>query len=143
VNQAIQHYSCFIMYSAKDQEFAERLHADLQNNGERCWFAPHDMPIGGKIRDKIDVAIRLRDKLLLILSEHSIKSNWVEDEIEQASLRRRTRARSGCAVSGPVGQNRPTGKRIGAGGAAPANAQKPRYVVYIARRRLITSPRNG
>jgi TIR domain/Pentapeptide repeats (8 copies) len=83
-NQPIQHYSCFISYSAKDQEFAERLHADLQNKGVRCWFAPHDMPIGGKIRDEIDTAIRLRDKLLLILSEHSIRSNWVEDEIEQA-----------------------------------------------------------
>jgi hypothetical protein len=34
-------------------------------------------------------------------------------------------------------------KRIGAAGAAPANAQKQRYVVYIACRRLITSPRNG
>jgi TIR domain len=42
------------------------------------------MPIGGKIRDEINAGIRLRDKLLLILSEHSIKSNWVEDEIEQA-----------------------------------------------------------
>jgi uncharacterized protein YjbI with pentapeptide repeats len=29
LNQAIQHYSCFISYSTKDQEFAERLHADL------------------------------------------------------------------------------------------------------------------
>jgi hypothetical protein len=83
-SKPIQHYSCFISYSAKDQEFAERLHADLQNKGVRCWFAPHDMPIGGKIRDEIDAAIRLRDKLLLILSEHSIKSSWVEDEIEQA-----------------------------------------------------------
>jgi len=54
LNQAIQHYSCFISYSAKDQDFAERLHADLQNKGVRCWFAPHDMPIGGKIRDEID-----------------------------------------------------------------------------------------
>jgi hypothetical protein len=39
------------------------------------------MLIGGKIRDEIDAAIRLRDKLLLILSEHSIKSDWVEDEV--------------------------------------------------------------
>ena len=31
LNQPIQFYSCFISYSAKDQEFAERLHADLQN----------------------------------------------------------------------------------------------------------------
>ena len=81
LNQAIQHYSCFISYSTKDQEFAKRLHADLQNNGVRCWFAPHDLRIGDKILDNIDDAIRLRDKVLLILSEHSINSDWVEDEV--------------------------------------------------------------
>jgi hypothetical protein len=83
-DQAIKYYSCFISYSTNDQEFADRIHADLQNRGVRCWFAPHDMPWGGKIREEIDVAIRLRDKLLLILSEHSLGSDWVEDEVEKA-----------------------------------------------------------
>jgi uncharacterized protein YjbI with pentapeptide repeats len=36
LNQAIRHYSCFISYSAKDDEFAHRIHADLQNKGVRC-----------------------------------------------------------------------------------------------------------
>jgi hypothetical protein len=81
LNQAIQHYSCFISYSSKDDEFAYRIHADLQNKGVRCWFAPHDLPIGAKILDALDAAIRLREKVVLILSEHSIKSDWVEDEV--------------------------------------------------------------
>lgn len=72
---SIQFYSCFISYSAKDKMFVERLHADLQNKGVRCWFAPHDMPIGAKTWDAIDEAIRLRDKLLLILSKASIASS--------------------------------------------------------------------
>ena len=91
MNQAIQHYSCFISYSTKDQEFAERLHADLQNKGVRCWFAPHDLPIGDKIRDALDAAIRLRDKVVLILSEHSIKSDWVEDEVTKGFEEERKR----------------------------------------------------
>ncbi len=90
-NQAIQYYSCFISYSVKDDEFAHRIHADLQNNGVRCWFAPHDMKIGEKIHDSIDAAIRLRDKVLLILSEHSIKSDWVEDEVTKAFEEERRR----------------------------------------------------
>jgi hypothetical protein len=93
-NHAIQYYSCFISYSTKDQDFADRIHADLQNRGVRCWFAPHDMPIGGKILDEIDTAIRLRDKLLLILSEHSIKSDWVEDEVDAAFEEERKRGRT-------------------------------------------------
>lgn len=94
LNSAIQRYSCFISYSAKDQDFANRLHADLQNKGVRCWFAPHDMPIGGKIWDEIDTAIRLRDKVLLILTEHSIKSDWVEDEVTKAFAEERKRGRT-------------------------------------------------
>jgi hypothetical protein len=91
LNQAIQYYSCFISYSTKDQDFAERIHADLQTKGVRCWFAPHDLPIGGKILDEIDAAIRVRDKLLLILSAHSIKSDWVEDEVTKAFAEERKR----------------------------------------------------
>jgi hypothetical protein len=84
LNEAIQHYSCFISYSSKDQAFAQRLHADLQDKGVRCWFAPHDMRIGAKIIDAIDEAIRLRDKVLLILSEGAIASRWVEGEVTRA-----------------------------------------------------------
>jgi hypothetical protein len=81
---AFRFYSCFISYSSKDQLFAERLHADLQNAGVRCWFSPHDLPIGAKIWDAIDEAIKLRDKILVILSAASIGSDWVEDEVSKA-----------------------------------------------------------
>jgi hypothetical protein len=84
LNQPIQFYSCFISYSTRDQDFADRLHADLQNRGVRCWFAPHDMLPGKKIFDQIDEAIRVYDRLLLILSESSMASNWVKTEIANA-----------------------------------------------------------
>jgi hypothetical protein len=86
LEQAIQLYSCFISYSSKDQAFAERLYADLQNKGVRCWFAPEDMKIGTRIDDTIDAAIRLRDKLLLILSETSVTSAWVLKEVRTALM---------------------------------------------------------
>jgi hypothetical protein len=91
LGQAIQHYSCFISYSSKDEVFAKRLHADLQDKGVRCWFAPHDMKIGAKILDTLDEAIRLRDKVLLVLSEGSLASEWVEDEVEKAFEEERQR----------------------------------------------------
>jgi len=83
----IQFYSCFISYSTKDQEFADRLHADLQAQGVRCWFAPHNMQGGRKLYDQIDEAIRVYDKLLLILSPTSIASDWVKTEITRARRR--------------------------------------------------------
>jgi len=84
LEQAIQFFSCFISYSSENQEFAERLHADLQNKGVRCWFAPRDIRTGDRIRDVIDAQIRVREKLLVVLSSASIKSEWVEDEVEAA-----------------------------------------------------------
>jgi uncharacterized protein YjbI with pentapeptide repeats len=84
LNQPIQFYSCFISYSSKDDAFARRLHADLQDTGIRCWFAPEDMKIGDRIRTRIDEVIRLHEKLLLVLSVNSIESGWVEKEVETA-----------------------------------------------------------
>ncbi len=42
------------------------------------------MKTGDKIRQRIDESIRLYDKLLLVLSKHSIASSWVEFEVEAA-----------------------------------------------------------
>ena len=84
LNQSpIQFYSCFISYSTKDDEFAKRLHADLQSKGVRCWFAPEDIKGGKKLFDQIDQAIRIHDKLLLILSEQSMASEWVKLELRR------------------------------------------------------------
>ena len=79
-----EYYSCFISYSSKDEEFAKRIHNDLQAKNVRCGYAPHNMKIGDKIRLTIDDSIRIHDKLLLILSEHSVESDWVEHEVEHA-----------------------------------------------------------
>ncbi len=87
VGRPIEFYSCFISYSGKDQEFADRLYEGLQNKGVRCWFAPHDVKAGEKLHEQIDAAIRLHDKLLLILSEHSMNSEWVKTEIAKARKR--------------------------------------------------------
>jgi uncharacterized protein YjbI with pentapeptide repeats len=94
VGQAIQYYSCFISYSSMDDDFARRIHADLQGKGVRCWFAPHDLSIGAKIMDGIDEAVRSRDKLLLVLSEHAIRSDWVEDEVKTAFEEERRRGQT-------------------------------------------------
>jgi TIR domain/Pentapeptide repeats (8 copies) len=87
----IEYYTCFLSYSSKDQDFAERLYADLQSGGVRCWFAPEDMKTGDRIRQRIEESIRLYDKLLLVLSQHSITSSWVEFEMEAALAKENSR----------------------------------------------------
>jgi hypothetical protein len=99
VGRPIEYYSCFISYSTHDQEFAERLHGDLQAKGVRCWFATHDIKGGRKIHEQIDEAIRLHDRLLLILSEHSMSSEWVKTELAKA---RKREVKEGKRVLFPV-----------------------------------------
>ena len=91
--EPIQFYSCFISYSSKDQPFAERLYADLQGKGVRCWYAPEDLKIGEKIRVGIDESIWIHDKLLLVLSKYSVASDWVEKEVETAMEKERQQKR--------------------------------------------------
>ena len=89
ISQAITFDSCFISYSNEDLVFASRLYKDLRAEGVQCWFAPQDLRIGDGIRNAIDASIRLHDKLLLVLSGHSIESQWVEAEVEAALARER------------------------------------------------------
>ncbi len=103
VQSPIQYYTCFISYSNKNQDFAERLYADLQSRGVRCWYAPEDMKTGDKIRHRIDTSIRLYDKLLLILSEASVESQWVEHEVETA-IGKELEGRSNVLFSGSPGR---------------------------------------
>lgn len=84
VSNPIEFYSCFISYSSQDDAFAQRLHADLQQKGVRCWFAPEDLKIGDKFRTRIEESIRVYDKVMVVLSENSIRSPWVEEEVEAA-----------------------------------------------------------
>ncbi len=83
----IQFYSCFISYSSKDQEFAERLFNDLHGKGVRCWYAPQHIQAGRKIHEQIDEAIRTYEKLLVVLSENSMNSEWVKTELAKARNR--------------------------------------------------------
>jgi hypothetical protein len=80
----IQFYSCFISYNTKDEEFARRLHGRLRDAGLRTWFAPEDLRPGNKLHEQIEVAIRVYDKLLIVLSEASLRSEWVKTELRNA-----------------------------------------------------------
>ena len=85
--------SCFISYSSKDSNFTERLYTDLQNKGVRCWFAPEDIKGGKKIHTQLDEAIKLHEKLLLVISENSMNSDWVANEIKRARKREKESGR--------------------------------------------------
>jgi uncharacterized protein YjbI with pentapeptide repeats len=82
--EPIQFCSCFISHSSSDQAFAQHLHSRMVREKLRVWYAPDDMRGGRKNVDQIDEAIRVHDKLLVVLSTASMASDWVIHEITQA-----------------------------------------------------------
>lgn len=90
--EGIQFYSCFISYSTQDEEFAQRLHGRLQQDQVRVWYSPHDIQGGRHMHEQIEEAIRVYDKLLILLSPESMASSWVQTELRKA---RKMERRSG------------------------------------------------
>lgn len=84
ITKPIEFYSCFISYSHKDEEFAQRLHSRLRDAQIRVWFAPEDVKGGEKLHEQIEQAIQIHDRLLIVLSENSLQSEWVMTEIRKA-----------------------------------------------------------
>jgi uncharacterized protein YjbI with pentapeptide repeats len=84
VGRAIEFYSCFISYSHQDEAFSKRLHSRMRSESLRVWYAPEDMKGGTKLHEEIFRAIQIHDKLLVVLSENSMKSEWVTTEIRRA-----------------------------------------------------------
>ncbi len=56
----------------------------LQVNGVRCWLASEDLKTGETFRNRMEKEIGAHDKLLVILSENSVRSQWVGFEVEAA-----------------------------------------------------------
>ena len=79
----IQIHNLFISYSHVDSSFIEHLEDHFKKRRIRFWRDMHDAPAGPL--EKIVVrAMRHNPTVLLILSAHSVKSDWVEFEAEQA-----------------------------------------------------------
>ena len=61
-----------------------RLQARMREAGIRVWFAPEDLKGGKKLHEQLFEAIQIHNRLLIVLSEHSIQSEWVMTEIRKA-----------------------------------------------------------
>lgn len=82
-NQAIQISPLFISYSHADTPFVEKLEPHLTDKGIRFWRDSHDMR-SGRMEKQVDHAMRQNPTVILILSENSLRSDWVEHEARLA-----------------------------------------------------------
>lgn len=85
--------SCFISYSSTDEDFAQKLASRLRREGVAVWFASEDILPGRKIYDQVKKAIASFDRLLVVLSPNSMRSQWVKTELASALAREKREGR--------------------------------------------------
>jgi hypothetical protein len=86
--------SCFVSYSHKDERIVRRIVRALRDAGVKVWFAPEQLLPGKKLLDQIQAGLQSNDKLLLVLSTNSMKSDWVTTELRNAIKRERNEGRA-------------------------------------------------
>jgi hypothetical protein len=87
---ATGHLSCFISHAGKDDLFAQQLYDDLTERSVGCWIDDRDLVIGDRLLRRFHQEISFHSKILLILSQHSVESAWVEDEVLMAMAREKS-----------------------------------------------------
>ncbi|MBN2560811.1 MAG: toll/interleukin-1 receptor domain-containing protein [Phycisphaerae bacterium] len=83
IRRGIELHSCFICHSADDEAFASRLHSDFQSAGLRCWKWNHDARMCEELLNDPDLPVSVHDKIVLVLSRHSLMSESVNREIDR------------------------------------------------------------
>jgi uncharacterized protein YjbI with pentapeptide repeats len=81
--RSLQISPLFISYSHADKEFVDHLDTSLTGKGVRFWRDIHDAK-AGRLETQIDRAIHQNPTVLLVFSENSLGSDWVEHEVRHA-----------------------------------------------------------
>lgn len=74
----------FISYSSKDVDYVTQITGALERAGINYWMAPDNIPAGSNYAKEIPKAIKECTVFLLVFSENSQQSIWVEKEVDRA-----------------------------------------------------------
>ena len=100
--QTLRRTSCFLSYSAKDQQFCDRLYRDLTSNGVRAsYFREHPYEAGQPLWEQIERAIVASASIVLVASKDSLSSQAVVRELQltmEIEQRRNRRALRVAAI---------------------------------------------
>jgi type I restriction enzyme M protein len=76
--------SIFLSHNSQDKPFVRKLAKKLENYGVRVWVDEAEIKIGESLTQKIGQAIEETDYVAVVLSSNSIRSEWVQKELQIA-----------------------------------------------------------
>lgn len=82
----------FISYSHAGRNFVDKVEKRLQEEGAPVWRDVHKAVAGPLERQVLD-QIRTTDAVVIVLSEASLESDWVEHELEKAREQEKVQGR--------------------------------------------------
>jgi hypothetical protein len=74
----------FLSHSSKDKAIIRQIAADLSAEGIAVWLDEQRIHVGDSIPEKIAQGLAQSDFFLVALSEHSVGSEWVKRELNNA-----------------------------------------------------------
>jgi TIR domain len=77
----------FISYSRQDSGFVDRLARNLALRRHNVWMDRWEMNVGDSLIDKIQSAITDSSAILVVLSRHSVSSEWCKKELNSGLMR--------------------------------------------------------
>lgn len=83
-------HDVFISYSTKDQNTADAICHVLEENNIKCWIAPRDITSGKPYGEEIIDGIKGAKIIVLVFSENSQNSPYVNNEIDTAFSNNKT-----------------------------------------------------
>lgn len=75
----------FLSYSHRDAAFASDLSERLRADGITPWLDTVEIKVGESIHEKVNEGLRRSDFFAIILSQPSVQSKWVQEELSSAS----------------------------------------------------------
>jgi|GEM_PF-6764066 len=76
----------FVSYTSTDRSFVETLTNSLESLSVRLWIDYREIRVGDSIIAEISKGLQEVDALVVILSQASVKSRWVTEEINAAFM---------------------------------------------------------
>lgn len=76
----------FVSYTGADKPFVKRLAMSLESTGVRLWIDYREIHVGDSIIDEIAKGLRETDILVVVMSQASVRSRWVKEEINAAFI---------------------------------------------------------
>lgn len=76
--------NAFISYSSRDKRFVRRLAADLRTRGIVVWLDEAELRVGDSLIESLRSALDEVQYVVAIISQHSVRSQWVKRELDIA-----------------------------------------------------------